>query len=341
MHYMKKKAFFSVKTVGIMPLLSILLIFSISCEREKKVSSPPEKITIAYTQAATAILVAISFSKGYFAEEGLDALAQPQPFGKLALASVLEGKADLATVADTPIVLEVMNGNPITTVATIQTSNRDAAIIAVKDRGILSPADLKGKKIGVTLGTSIEFFVDAYLIAHDISRETVTIVDMRPAEMAEAIRAGRVDAVATFNPTLVQLERDLGKSGTFLYDESVYTEHFCVVGMQEYVKHHPEVIKKFLKALVKAETLIDQNPERAKSLVVEFLKIDRVLLDDIWPIYKARVTLGQALLVNLEDQTRWAVKKGLTTRKDMPNYLDFIYIDGLMAVKPEAVTILR
>ena len=338
---MNKKNASTVKKVCIVLLIGLLPIFSTSCEKQKKTSGPPEKITIAYTLAATAILVDIAFAEGYFAEEGLDAQAQPQPFGKLALASVLEGKADLATVADTPIVLAVMNGHPITTVGTIQTSNRDAAIIAIKDHGILSPADLKGKKIGLPLGTSIEFFVDAYLIAHDISRETVTIVDMRPAEMAEALKAGKVDAVSTFNPTLMQFEKALGNSGTFLYDEAVYTEHFCVVGIQEYAKQHPEVLKKFLKALVRAETLIQQNPEKAKNKVVEFLKIDRTLLDDIWPIYKARVTLDQALLVDLEDQTRWAVKKGLTTRKDIPNYLDYIHIDSLLAVKPEAVTILR
>jgi hypothetical protein len=28
-------------------------------------------------------------------------------------------------------------------------------------------------------------------------------------------------------------------------------------------------------------------------------------------------------------------------RKTIPNYLDFIYMDGLLAVKPEAVSILR
>jgi NitT/TauT family transport system substrate-binding protein len=54
-----------------------------------------------------------------------------------------------------------------------------------------------------------------------------------------------------------------------------------------------------------------------------------------------RVTLDQVLLVDLEDQTRWLLKGGLTVRKDMPNYLDFIYTEGLLAVKPEAVRILR
>ena len=322
-------------------LLCLIFFCIASCERKNNVSGPPEKITIAYTTSANAFLIDIAFAKGYFVEEGLDVKPQPHAFGKLALASALDGKADLATVADTPIVLAVMNNQPITTIAAIQTSNRDDAIVAIKSRGIASPTDLKGKKIGVTLGTSIEFFVDAYLAAHDIPKDAVSIIDMKPDEMAEALATEKVDAVSTFAPTLTNLEKDLGDSGIFFYDESIFTETFCVAAMQSYAKQHPEAIKKFLKALIKAEMLILQNPEEAQLQVTEFLKMDKDLLARIWPIFIARVTLDQALLVDFEDQTRWAVQKGLTTRKDMPNYLDFIYVDGLLAVKPKAVTILR
>lgn len=340
-HFGHNRHGYSFKGACSLALLCLTFLFFISCERKNNASGPPEKITIAYTMAATAFLIDIAFTKGYFAEEGLDAKPQSHAFGKLALASVLEGKADLATVADTPIVLAVMNNQPVTTIAAIQTSSRDAAIAAIKGGGIASPADLKGKKIGVTLGTTVEFFVDAYLAAHDIPKDAVSIIDIKPAEMAEALATEKVDAVSVFAPTLTNLEKDLGDSGIFFYDESIFTETFCVTAMQEYAKQHPEAIKKFLKALIRAETLILENPEEAQRQVAQFLKMDKDLLERIWPIFTARVTLNQALLVDFEDQTRWAVQKGLTTRKDMPNYLEFIYVDGLQAVKPEAVTILR
>jgi len=111
--------------------------------------------------------------------------------------------------------------------------------------------------------------------------------------------------------------------------------------MQDYVKMHPEAIKKVLRALIKAETFVEQNPEEARRLVAEFIKIDKALLDEIWPIFKTMVTLDQSLLVDLENQTRWALKNKLIARKTILNYLDFIYMDGLQAVKPEAVSILR
>jgi NitT/TauT family transport system substrate-binding protein len=321
--------------------LGVIIFSMFGCESPQKQAGPREKITIAYSTAANAILIYIAFAKGYFSAEGLNAIPQAHPFGKIALNAVIEGKADLATVADTPIVFVVMNGQKFTILATIQTSNRNEAIVARQDRGIAKPADLKGGKIGVPLGTNADFFVDVFLITHGIDREKVKKIDMKPEEMATALGTGRVDAVSTFNPTLTLLKKRLGKKATVFFGASLYTENICAVAMQDYVKMHPEAIKKVLRALIKAETFVEQNPEEARRLVAEFIKIDKALLDEIWPIFKTMVTLDQSLLVDLENQTRWALKNKLIARKTILNYLDFIYMDGLQAVKPEAVSILR
>jgi len=74
--------------------------------------------------------------------------------------------------------------------------------------------------------------------------------------MADALGAGRVDAVATFNPTLTLLKKETWatKENSILSTSSIYTENFCITGMQDYATKHPETIKKVLRALIKAET---------------------------------------------------------------------------------------
>jgi NitT/TauT family transport system substrate-binding protein len=52
------------------------------------------------------------------------------------------------------------------------------------------------------------------------------------------------------------------------------------------------------------------------------------------------VTLDQSLILALEDESRWARKRGLTAKGEVLNFLDYIHLDGLKAVKPEAVRIL-
>ncbi|NIT52457.1 MAG: hypothetical protein GWO41_06890 [candidate division Zixibacteria bacterium] len=61
----------------------------------------------------------------------------------------------------------------------------------------------------------------------------------------------------------------------------------------------------------------------------------------IWDDYVFEIFLDQSLLLSWEDIARWAIKNKFTDKTTVPNYLNFIYLDGLEAVKPEAITIIR
>jgi ABC-type nitrate/sulfonate/bicarbonate transport system substrate-binding protein len=321
--------------------LSCTLSLTACRKQPEKPAGPPEKITIAYTNNLNPALVHIAFAKGFFKEEGLEATPQPHAFGKPALQAVLEGKADMATAADTPIMFAVMDGRKIAILAVIETSDRNSGIVARMDRGISKPSDLKGKTIAVTRGTTSDYFAETFLIVQGIGRKQVTIIDLKPDEMAAALATGKVDAASAWNPLLTQLQKDLGNKGLAFYGETIYTEAFCVAAGQDFVKQHPGAVRKVLRALIKAEAFLKKHPEESRRLVAGFIKADKALLDEIWDIYNFRVTLDQSLLVNLEEQTRWSIKNRLTQRRDMPNYLDFIDADGLRVVKPEAVRIIR
>jgi NitT/TauT family transport system substrate-binding protein len=41
----------------------------------------------------------------------------------------------------------------------------------------------------------------------------------------------------------------------------------------------------------------------------------------------------------MEDEARWMVESRAVSENSKPNYLDFIYLDGLKRVAPEGVTI--
>jgi NitT/TauT family transport system substrate-binding protein len=322
--------------------LLLLTLPVIACEKQSdRAEGPPEKVTIAYATTPFTTLVQIALLKGYFTAEGLDVTPQTHEFGKLALQSVIEGKADLATSGDTPVMFAVMGGKKTHTLAVVARSTKGEAIVARRDRGISTPDDLKGKTIGVTLGTTGDFFLESFLALHGIGREAVRIVDMRPNEMTEAIVTGRVDAVAFWSIFMNQLVRRLGDNGIAFYEETIYSDITCLTAMQEYVKTHPGAVRRILRALIRAEAFVNKDPEESRRLVAESIKIDQVYLDEIWESFDFKVTLDQSLLVSLEDQTRWANRNRLTEAVSAPNYLDFIYLDGLQSVKPEAVRVIR
>ncbi|MGH2524338.1 MAG: ABC transporter substrate-binding protein, partial [Anaerolineales bacterium] len=89
-------------------------------------AGPIEPVTLATdTTYAGSALVFVAQAQGYFAGEGLGVTIQPYTAGKFALAAVLEGQANLATVADIPIMFAATNGRPVAIVATISMAELD------------------------------------------------------------------------------------------------------------------------------------------------------------------------------------------------------------------------
>jgi NitT/TauT family transport system substrate-binding protein len=40
-------------------------------------------------------------------------------------------------------------------------------------------------------------------------------------------------------------------------------------------------------------------------------------------------------------EASWMIKNRMTTEKEVPNFVQYIYVDGLKAAKPETVNIMR
>lgn len=308
---------------------------------DQKPAVPPEKITIAYSATTESVLAEVAYVKGYFLQEGLKVTPRLHPYGKRALADLLAGNADFATVAETPVMFAIMKGQKISIIATIENSNMGNAIVARRDSGILTFGDLKGKRIAATLGTISEFFLDAILSVHTISRKDVKVVDMKAEEIPNALARGDIDAASTFNPYTATSKKKLGRRLISFQDENLYRWTFNVVAKQEFISKNSDKVRKMLRALVRAEEFVRKNPAEAQKIVADFSNIDIVIVRDIWTNTSFNLTLDQSLILSLEDESKWAIKNKLTRTKKVPNYLDFIYFDGLKTVKPEAVRILK
>ena len=140
---------------------------------------------------------------------------------------------------------------------------------------------------------------------------------------------------------ITQAQKKLGDRGVSFFDEELYSSAFNIVAKQELIREHPEKVKKMLRALIRAEEFVREKPVEAQRIVADFGRLDMALVQAPWADTTFRVGLDQALVLALEDESRWAIKGGLTAQRSVPNYLDFIHFDALMAVKPEAVRVLR
>lgn len=323
-------------------LIAAVLLAALYAGIETTQTGALEPVTLAAeTSYAGSGLVLIAQAKGYFAEEGLKLTIRSQSTGKAALETALNGEADLATVAEIPVMFAAINGRPVSIVATIFRTEKDHGIIARKDKGIAKPANLKGKRIGATLGTSGHFALDAFLIQQKLSIGDLKLRNLKPEEMAVALPKGDIDAAATWRPHLSALQTRLGDNGMTFYTEGAYEITFNIAGTRDYIAGHPGTIEKFLRALIRAERFSKEEAGVARKLMAEAMGMDAARLLEMWPGYRFGVSLDQGLLLALENEARWAIRNKLVKKAGMPNYLNHIHLDGLAAVKPAAVTIIH
>ena len=317
-------------------------IIGVSIKSNQKPDYTPQKITIAaLSPSFTSYTIYIAAEKGYFKQEGLDVTIDIYPHGKASLNAVLDGKADMGTCSETPFMHAVLGGGKLYAFATMITGEKHLAIVARKDKGISKPKDLIGKTIGVTIGTNGEYFLDTVLLLNRISRNQIKAIHVKPKNMYDTLINGQIDAIATWNPQMLQAKKELGNQGTTFYANGLYSPYFLIAGRQDFIKANPEITKRVIQSLINASKYIYDNPDDSRGIVARNLKMDRSLLEGISSTYHFRISLDQSFLKTLENQSKWAIRNKLTDKTKVPDYLDYIYIDALASVKPEGLTIIR
>jgi NitT/TauT family transport system substrate-binding protein len=307
---------------------------------KKRPKAPPFPLTLAIRQQPVSALLFIAAARDFFAEEGLDVSLQPHALGKDALSAVLAGKADMATAADTPIMQAILHGAPVDIVACHFTAEHNSAMLAVRESGITTFDDLRGRRIGAVFGTNSEYVLDILLSYHGLSRHDVEAVDVPPERMRTALLSGEVAAIATYNPFLYELTHELGEAALVFSAAELYTESSCLVGADAFVRAHTKQLEALLRALRRAEVFAERQPRQAQEITARSLGVGTEQISELWSSFHLSVDLDQSLLQVLEHQARWQLaSQGLAG--EPPNFLRHLALDPLTHVAPDVVSVIH
>jgi len=319
----------------------IAACFLTGCDTKKpSVPKTLQKITVGSVPAIVEAPTHVAHDKGYFEEQGLDVDLRINPDGKTSLQQLFDGKADIIHVMATPIVYASFDRDDFFVIGKIRHSKIHFAV-ARRDRGIEKPADLMGKKVAVTKGTSGEFFMDSYFLHNGIDPSRVDIVYMDGPTMVEAISKGDVDVMFCWSPFPLLAEMRLGENAVVLASADIVPGSWLIVVKKKFARRHPDILKGYLKALLKAEEYIAGNREKAIATHAKVAGVDPKIVSKLFENMDWGMGLDQALLSDLEDQARWIIRYGYTKKSKVPNYLGLIHAEPLKNVKPEAVTVIK
>lgn len=303
-------------------------------------NDPPEKLVIAGLSLPGTGLFFVARDQGFFRQQGLDVSLQLHATGKGALDSLFRSDADFAIAGDTPMVFSILAGHKLDILSTVYSPRGGIAIVARKDRAA-TPGDLKGKRLGVSLVSSGQFFADTFLLVNGIPSAAVRLADMSQAAMSEALLAGSIDAACLWQPYLAQTQAKLGDKGITFPNDALYTFRLSLVTRRGYAAVHRAQARKLLAALRQAQRFTTTTPAIALDIMSRQTGIARATFQSFFDPAEYDLGLDQGLLLALDDQTRWAIEQGFVKTDKLPNYLDYLDAAPLAAVSPDSVKIIR
>jgi len=319
--------------------LAVAIIFVNGCqEQPEKYTGDVEKVTVA--GAKSGALVYIAKDQGFFEENGLDVTIKDHQAGKFALDTFLAGEADIATNAEFSFVSESFERDDLRILGVVSTSDI-TKVAARRDRGVTQPTDLKGKKIGVTRKSAGEFYLGTFLVFNNLTLGDVEMVDLKPTEIEEAISKGEIDAAITWEPHIYNIKTSLQDNAIVWPGQSGQDFYFVLTTREKWLKEHTSALERFMRALVQAEQYIKENNGQAAQIIADRYELSSKDMKVFWPDHRFVVSFPQALIIAMEDEARWRIDNKLIDATKVPNYLDYIYLDALDEVKPEAITIIR
>lgn len=195
------------------------------------------------------------------------------------------GQIDLAYIGPGPAISAATRGMPIQFLAGV--SEAGAVLVARKDSGIKSYADLAGKVVAVpSLGNTQDISLRHILKDNNLKSKadggTVTIVPIPPADTIAAFAGKRADATLVPEPWGAALEAQghkvIGSEKT-VWRSGKYPTAILIVN-SKFAQANPTLVTAFLKAHGEAVTYLIKSPAAAQTAVnAQLLKLTGEKLD--------------------------------------------------------------
>lgn len=275
---------------------AIVLIFALFCAgcdtRSQSGDSgrdSPFPIRIATAKNVWNTLPIIAAEKGYFQDQGLDARLQFLAAGRYDLDALIAGAADVAMIVDVNIAyLGFTSNDDVRILGTIAKSS-ESAIVGRRESGIRTTADLVGKRIAYSPGTTSEIFLHRLLANAGLGQSSVRLVPIQPSGMFAAVTSGSVDAASTWEPFVHNISRVLGSEGVVFRDPSVYTGYMNIAVRRDWAAAHATQIKKMDAALKRAAEYAVTDPVDARRIIARVTNLDSATVSAIWPLFDLRL----------------------------------------------------
>lgn len=212
------------------------------------------------------------------------------------LAPLVAGQIDIAFSSLHNLALTAGKGSDnLVAIFLLDTSNGADALVAARE--IAATAQLKGRKVAVTVDEVNHMLLLSALAAGGLKPEDVQMVNMSAEDAGAALLAGKVDAAVTWEPWVT---RARANGGNVLFT-SAHTPNLilnaAIVTKETFQRKGPQLAK-LLRGIDAGHRFMSDKPAESKAILAKWLKVkpaevDTMLAGDrIYGLGENRVLFG-------------------------------------------------
>ena len=206
---------------------------------------------------------------GHLEKHGIKAEEFAVPSGNLTMQQQVARQVDLGTYAGPSLIIGYEKGG-LVGIAKIEYVGKTARVMARKDLGLKTVADLRGKKVANQTGSSTgNIFVDQIATKAGLKKGDYQEVRMNVNDMVAAMAAKTVDAMVNVEPYNAIAEAE-GLANSL---EDFYSFDKLPVFMAatpEFVEKNPDAIVAYLKAWLDVAKDFKEQPAKVADTIYSF-----------------------------------------------------------------------
>lgn len=255
--------------------------------------------------------------KGWFSEKGVT-IQEVKLSSNASIAgaeTLVLGGADVLVSGDVPAIIALASNRECVLIAAFGGGEKMHSIVVGSKSGIHKPADLVGKRIGVTYGTSTFGALQYYLELQRIAPTQVTLVNVARDAIIEALMSGSIDALAASEPVPTVTKEKVTGSRELTCLSGLGNDYpLVMVATRAFADAHPEAINALVEGTRRGVAWINRDADGA---AVETAKITGVPAKREAAFFRRlewRVRLDQKVISSLQNTASFLYRHGKLKR---------------------------
>lgn len=229
--------------------------------------------------------------------------------------SFAAGQQDIGVIGDVPAVSSVAAGQDNVYIASAEGGPSYGMLVSDKSE-INSLADLKGKKIGLPIGSTAQNLTEKLLDSVGLDYNTdIEVINISTGDAQVVLTNGDVDAVVIWEPNVSRLDAMDGIHLLADGGDVGFSGMNVVFARKAFVDENPDIVKVYLEQYWRATKAYEENPDEYVEMLSDYFNLDASLIMHAASKYNYVLAFSDEDVEGLQDTVTFLINIGSITNE--------------------------